>query len=227
LNGPSVTEEDQPKAFPQSGRIDDVAFPTLVLLVRHGESMPVVPGTPESKDPPLSPRGVEQAAAVAERLASAGLTAVCSSHLARAAQTAAAIAEPHGLTPVARPDLREVDLGDWDEGGFRQRAADHDPEYLAFVTAGRWEVIPGAEADDDLRARMVAALDELATTHAGGRIAVVCHGGSINAWLAHRFGSHRSMVVSIDNTSITTLRTDGTHWLVQGVNDRAHLGAPF
>jgi broad specificity phosphatase PhoE len=220
-----VTEE--PRAIPQSGRIDDVAFPTLVLLVRHGESMPVVPGTPESKDPPLSPRGVEQAAAVARRLASAGLTAVCSSHLARAAQTAAAIAEPHGLTPIVRRDLREVDLGEWDEGGFRQRAADHDPAYLEFIAAGRWEVIPGAEADDDLRARVVGAVDDLAATHAGGRIAVVCHGGSINAWLAHRFGTHRSMIVSIDNTSITALRTDGEHWLIQGINDRVHLGEPW
>lgn len=218
---------DERRAVPQSGRIDDVAFPTLVLLVRHGESMPVVPGTPESKDPPLSPRGTAQAAAVAERLAGAGLTAVVSSHLARATETAASIAAPHGLTPIARPDLREVDLGEWDEGGFRQRAADHDPGYLSFVAAGRWEVIPGAETDDDLRARMVAALDDLASMHAGGRIAVVCHGGSINAWLAHRFGSHRSMIVAIDNTSITTLRTDGTNWLVQGVNDRIHLGEPF
>jgi probable phosphoglycerate mutase len=215
---------DDPRAIPQSARIDDGAFPTLVLLVRHGESMPVVPGTPESKDPPLSPRGVEQAAAVSGRLASAGLTAIYSSHLARAVQTAAAIAPAHGLEPVARPDLREVDLGEWDEGGFRQRAADLDPEYLAFIAAGRWEVIPGAEADDAFRARMVAALDDVATTHAGGRVAVVCHGGSINAWLAHRFGSERSMIVSIDNTSITTLRTDGTHWLIQGVNDTIHLG---
>lgn len=213
----------EPRAIPQSGRIDDNAFPTLVLLIRHGESMPVVPGTPESKDPPLSPRGVEQAEAVAARLASAGLTAVWSSHLARAAQTAAAIAAPHGLSAGVRRDLREVDLGEWDEGGFRQRAADRDPEYLEFVAAGRWEVIPGAETDDELRGRVVAAVDDLAATHAGGRIAVVCHGGSINAWLAHRFGAHRSMLVSIDNTSITTLRTDGENWLVQGVNDVAHL----
>lgn len=213
-----------PGAVPQSGRIDDTAFPTLVLLVRHGESMPVVPGAPGSDDPPLSERGLEQAAAVGARLAGAGLTAVVSSHLARAVETAAAIAEPHGLTPTARRDLREVDLGDWSEGGFRQKALDRDPEYLAFVAAGRWEVIPGAEADDDLRGRMVAALDELAAAHHGGRIAVVCHGGSINAWLAHRFDAPRSMLVSIDNTSITTLRTDGAHWLVQGVNDRHHLG---
>ena len=210
--------------IPQSGRIDDQTFPTEVLLVRHGESAAVVPGSPESKDPPLSPRGVEQAAAIAARLADSKIDLVVSSHLTRAAATAEAIAAPHGLTATQRDDLREVDLGEWDEGGFRQRAAVHDPGYLAFVAAGRWEVIPGAEPDDDLRARVVAALDDLAATHPAGRIVVVSHGGSINAWLAHRFGAHRSMLVAIDNTSITRLRTDGAHWLVQGVNDTHHLG---
>jgi 2,3-bisphosphoglycerate-dependent phosphoglycerate mutase len=213
--------------IPQSGRIDDEPLPTEVLLIRHGESMAVVPGTPEAADPPLSERGREQAAAVAARLAGLGVDAIVSSDLTRAAATADAIAAPHGLTPLRRPDLREVHLGEWDEGGFRQRAAAHDPEYLAFVATGRWEAIPGAEADDALRARMVAALDELAEAHTGGRVVVVSHGGSINAWLAHRFGAHRSMVVSIDNTSITQLRTDGSHWLVRGVNDRTHLGRPF
>jgi 2,3-bisphosphoglycerate-dependent phosphoglycerate mutase len=211
-------------AVPQSGSIDDATFPTTVLLVRHGESMAVVPGSPESKDPALSSRGEEQGAAVAERLATARLTAVYSSHLARAAQTAAAIAEPHGLVPVAREDLREVDLGEWEEGGFRTKAAEHDPAYLEFVADGRWEVIPGAERDDDLRARVVAALDDIAGANAGGRVAVVCHGGVINAVLAHRWDTRRSMLVAVDNTSISVLRTDGVHWLVQGVNDRHHLG---
>jgi hypothetical protein len=55
----------------------------------------------------------------------------------------------------------------------------------------------------------------------------VCHGGSINAWLARHTGSHRSMVCSIDNTSITRLLTDGTRWAVLGVNDRHHLGDPL
>ena len=129
-----------------------------------------------------------------------------------------------GLAVTERPDLREVHLGEWNEGGFRKHAAERSPEYLEFVTHGRWEVIPGAEADDALRARMVAAVAEVAAEHPGGRVAIVCHGGSINAWLADRFGSHRSMIVSIDNTSITQVRTDGTSWLVQCVNDRSHLG---
>ena len=183
----------------------------------------VVPDTPGSDDPPLSERGEAQAAAVAARLATVAIDAVYSSDLARAAQTAAAIAEPHGLAVVQRADVREVHLGEWNEGGFRKRAATNDPDFLAFIASGRWEVIPGAEADDALRARMAAAVTDVALAHPGGRAVVVCHGGSINAWLADRFGSERSMVVSIDNTSITRLRTDGTNWLIRSVNDLAHL----
>ena len=127
----------------------------------------------------------------------------------------------------SRSDLREVDLGDWERGEFRRRAAEGDPEFLAFIAAGRWEVIPGAEADEAVRDRIHSACSELAASHAGGSVAVVCHGGVINGWLARQLGSHRSMVVSIDNTSVTSLRTDGARWLLVGINDTHHLGDPL
>jgi len=212
---------------PQPGRVDEVAFGTEVLLVRHGESAAVIPGSPESADPPLSELGVKQAALLAERLASKRIDGVWTSDLARARDTGRALADPRGLTVVQRSQLREVHLGDWERGEFRRRAAAHDLEYLAFVAAGRWEVIPGAEADEALRDRITATVEEAAATHDGGCVAVVCHGGAINAWLARFTGSHRSMVCSIDNTSVTRLRTDGERWLVLGVNDRHHLGDPL
>jgi probable phosphoglycerate mutase len=221
-----VVTDVQPVA--QTGRLGEFHGGTEVLLIRHGESAPVVPGTPEAGDPPLSPAGEQQAAALAARLAGKQLDAVWSSDLARAHQTAAALAEPRGLTVVERSTLREVHLGDWELGEFRRRAAlGDDPEFLAFVAAGRWEAVPGGEADEALRDRVTAAVDEAAAAHAGGTVAVVCHGGVINAWLARFTGSHRSMIVSIDNTSVTRLRTDGSRWLVLGVNDHHHLGDPL
>jgi probable phosphoglycerate mutase len=217
----------EPKAYAQTGRLADARFGTELLLIRHGESAPVVPGALESLDPPLSDDGRLQAEALALRLERRPLDAVYASDLARAAQTAAALAGPRGLEVQRRVDLREVFLGDWEEGEFRRRAAVGDPEFLAFVAAGRWEAIPGAESDDALRDRIRGACDEIAAAHAGGSVAVVCHGGVINAWLARQFGSHPSMVVSIDNTSVTTLRTDGDRWLLLGVNDTHHLGDPL
>ncbi len=216
------------EAIPQPGRVSDAAFGTEVLLVRHGESMAVVPGSPESVDPPLSDDGVKQAAALAERLSSKRIDAVWTSDLARARDTGRALAEPRGLEVVQRTELREVFLGEWERGEFRRRAAlGDDPEFLAFIAAGRWETIPGGEDDEAFRDRVHAAVEEAAAAHAGGTVAVVCHGGAINAWLARFTGSHRSMVCSIDNTSITRLRTDGERWLLLGVNDRHHLGDPL
>jgi probable phosphoglycerate mutase len=215
------------KAYAQTGRLADGRYGTELLLIRHGESAPVVPGSPESLDPPLSETGREQAAALARRLAGRDLDAVYSSDLARARQTAEALVASRGLAVGERADLREVHLGDWEEGEFRRRAAVGDPEFLAFLTAGRWEAIPGAESDEALRDRIQAACVELAAAHAGGSVAVVCHGGVINAWLARQLGTHRSMVVSIDNTSVTSLRTDGERWLLLGVNDTHHLGDPL
>jgi len=221
-----VTTE-APKAYAQTGRLADARFGTELLLIRHGESAPVVPGAPESLDPPLSEEGRSQAAALAVRLDGRPLDAVYASNLARAVQTAEPLAVQRGLDVEQRADLREVFLGDWEEGEFRRRAAVGDPEFLAFVAARRWEAIPGAESDDALRDRVHGACDAIAAAHPGGSIAVVCHGGVINAWLARQFGSHRSMVVSIDNTSVTTLRTDGERWLLLGVNDTHHLGDPL
>ena len=70
-----------------------------VLLIRHGRSADVVPGTPESADPPLHVLGIEQAAALAARLAPVELHGVYSSHLARAMQTALPLAESRGSDP--------------------------------------------------------------------------------------------------------------------------------
>ncbi len=212
---------------PQPGLFAAEAFPTEVLLVRHGRSADVVPGSPESVDPPLHDIGVLQAGALARRLALKPLDAIYSSHLRRAVQTAEALHEGRDLPRRERGDLREVDLGDWEGGEFRRRSAAADPEWLAFADAGRWELIPGAERDVDLRARVTGAVNEIAATHAGGSVAVVCHGGVINAVLADLLGLARSTFTVIENTSITVLRyrADGRA-VVLTLNDTHHLYDP-
>ncbi|HEX9258155.1 MAG TPA: histidine phosphatase family protein, partial [Acidimicrobiales bacterium] len=92
----------QPTARPRTGA------DTEVLLIRHGRSADVVPGSPESSDPGLHDIGRSQARALAERLARKHLDAVYASHLARAVETARAVAEPHGLTVETHEDLQEV-----------------------------------------------------------------------------------------------------------------------
>lgn len=212
---------------PQPGLFAAEAFPTEVLLIRHGRSADVIPGSAESLDPPLHEVGAQQVLQLAERLDGKQVAAVYSSDLARAVQTATPLAEPRGLEVVQRTDLREVHLGDWEGGEFRRRASVGDPEWLAFAEAGRWSLVPGAETDEELRARGLGAVSEIAEAHAGASVAVVCHGGLINAVLAELLDVERSTFTIIENTSITSLRfrPDGRA-LVLTMNDTHHLYDP-
>lgn len=208
-----------------------VAQPTLhggisdgcrVMLIRHGRSADIVPGSPESADPPLHIEGERQAIALGQRLKNARVDAVYSSHLKRAHDTAWQVALHHGLDVVVHEDLEEIRLGDWSNGEFRRRAATKDSQFLEWAATGRWDGIPNAETDDEFRARIAGRVARLAERHAGGCIAVVCHGGAINAYLAYALGTHRSLWMMVENTSITTVRIDGTVSLLT-LNDCHHL----
>lgn len=198
-----------------------------VLLVRHGRSADVVPGSAESADPPLHVLGAAQAAALDERLAALPLAGVYSSHLARAVQTAEPLATRRGLTVETHVDLEEIRLGDWANGEFRRRAAVADPEWTAWSLTRRWDGIPGCEGDDALRQRFAAVVERLADRHRGERIAVVAHGGAINAYVSHLLGVHRTMWFPVENTSITLVRLHSPSGAtVVTVNDCHHLYDP-
>jgi len=213
------------EAVAQPGLFPTDAFRTELLLIRHGQSAPVVPGAADSSDPPLSDLGRRQAGALADRVGGRRFDAIYASHLARAVETASALAGERGQPVVEDPDLREVELGDWSNGGYRQRAAARDPEFLRFVAAGRWDLIPGCEGDGPFRHRVMTTVHRLASDHPGQTLAVVCHGGVINAVLAEILGIERSTFTPIENTSVTVVRFDQPtdRWLVVTINDATHL----
>jgi 2,3-bisphosphoglycerate-dependent phosphoglycerate mutase len=156
---------------------------TTILLARHGE-------TDWNRDlrfqghadPPLNEEGRAQAAELAAALASEELAAVYSSPLWRALETADAVAGAHGLEPVAVEALREVDVGSW-QGLTRTEVEQRFPEeYARWLDHGQgWE---DGESYEEMGARVVAALLELAEAHDGERILVVTHGGPIRAAFA-------------------------------------------
>ena len=218
-----MAELDSTQTVPQPTLRSAEAHECEVLLIRHGRSADVVPGSAESADPPLHVDGEAQARLLAERLRGKSIDAVYCSHLARARQTAAPIAVERGLVPEVHRDLEEVRLGDWANGEFRRRAAVLDPEWVAWSKTGRWDGIPGGEGDDAFRARVSSVVDTLAAQHRGGTIAVVAHAGSINAYVAQALGIHRSLAFTIENTSVTVVRVGADGHFVVTVNDCHHL----
>ncbi|MDP2293222.1 MAG: histidine phosphatase family protein [Actinomycetota bacterium] len=221
-----MTHLDSTQAVPQPTLRGPEPDECEVLLIRHGRSADVVPGSPESADPPLHVLGVEQAAQLATRLAGKTIHAVYSSQLARARQTAEPLAAARDLSVIEFTDLEEVRLGDWGNGEFRRRAAIADPEWVAWSRTGRWDGIPGGEGDDAFRARVAGVIEGLVPQHRGECVAVVAHGGSINAFVAHLFNVHRSLVFTIENTSITSVRIGAHGATLVTVNDCHHLYDP-
>lgn len=221
---PEPTESTS--VVPQPSLLVDTEATCQVLLIRHGRSADVVPGSPEAADPGLHPLGVEQAARLAARLRGRPLQAVYSSHLARAVETARPLAEERGLPVVQIRDLEEVRLGRWANGEFRRRAAIRDPEWVAWSRTGRWEGIPGGEHDDALRHRVRTTVHGLAERHRGATIAVVAHSGTINAFVADAVGSYRSIIHAVENTSITLVRVGPDGTTIVTVNDCRHLDDP-
>lgn len=214
------------EAVPQPTVVPAWDDATEILLIRHGRSADVVPGTPEAEDPPLHPDGQRQAAALAHRLRDKRIDAVYASTMARAIETAVPLARPRRLDVARVEELREVHLGDWERGEFRRRAAARDAEWLRFAAAGRWDLIPGCEGDDAFRGRVASSIGRIAGDHVGHTVAVVCHGGVINAFLAQLYQLHSSFFCTIENTSVTVVRVGPHGQVVVAVNDCHHLYDP-
>ncbi|MCV6587065.1 MAG: histidine phosphatase family protein [Marinibacterium sp.] len=200
-----------------------------LLLIRHGESMPYRPGEPfpvteGHGDPALHPDGHLQAERVADRLQDDPIAAIYVTTLQRTHQTAAPLAARLGLDPRIEADLREIHLGDWDTGLYRQKAAARDPAFVRAMEHGEWGEIPGAETTEAFSTRVAQGLARIASSHAGDRVAAFVHGGVIAAAMALATGSRPMAFMGAANGSISRLVIHGPRQRVVGFNDIAHLG---
>ena len=170
---------------------------TTFLLARHGETdwnrELRIQG---SSDVALNELGREQARALAQDLADVELDAIYASDLARARSTAEAVAATHGLEVRVDARLRERSFGSW-EGLTREDIA-------AFPEGSRHD----GESDDEVRARVLGAIEEIARSHPGEQVLVVSHGGALNTLWHHALGVR---VERWDNCAVYKLavRDDG------------------
>ena len=199
-----------------------------LLLVRHGESAGNVAGVIQGwTDAALTEDGRVQAAAVAERLAGQPLAAVYTSPLARARDTARAIAVRAGLEAVELPDLRERHYGraqglTWAEAAERWPLgpAEHHRDWAAAV--------PDVEPLGELRRRAVEVVELLLDRHQDDTAVCVSHGGTLVQVIAHLFGLPEEVWprIRMSNTSVTVVEGDSRAPLVRTLNDVCHLDDP-
>jgi broad specificity phosphatase PhoE len=170
-----------------------VGVTARLLLIRHGESTWNAEHRLQGQaDPPLSPLGREQAAALVPFLD--GLPErVVSSDLTRAVETAVALGL--GGAPTD-PRWREIDIGDW----AGSTVDELDPGEVAAWRRGELAP-PKAETWADFQARVATAVDALR----GEDAVVVTHGGCVRAACAHLTGADPRTLAPPANASLTVL----------------------
>ena len=180
----------------------------LLTLVRHGETSANLDGVWHgSTDTALTLRGRKQAERVARYLGESlrSASAIYSSPLQRAHDTALAIGRELSLEPVLNSGLREFDLGQWEGRSYASlyrevRLWDHmrqDPHFAPH----------GGESPRAVTDRFVSALSEIAGRHANEHVIVVAHGGAFSLALAEILdGDYRKWDRAMGNCAVSDLQ---------------------
>lgn len=198
---------------------------TTLLLIRHGVTdWNVAKKWQGHADIPLNETGHQQAAALAKRLAGWPLTAVISSDLQRCTQTAVPIAAAHNLQPTFDPLWRERDVGDF-SGFTTDEAKIRFPELWQNNYTGLVDP-PNGESSTALLWRTISAYEKVLATHPGQMVAVISHGGTLHALIAHLIGLNngehgRFSLRGNTGLSVVEVTTRGAY--LTRLNDTSHL----
>lgn len=164
--------------------------PTLVLLVRHGQTPTTgstLPG--RARGLHLADTGRAQAQAAADRIAAlADVAAVYASPLERTRETAKPIAEARGLKVQIERGLLECDFGAWT--GSKLKDLMKLPEWQTVQRYPSGFRFPDGESFAEMQTRMVGTIDTLVARHPGETIVAVSHADPIKAALAQALGTH-------------------------------------
>jgi broad specificity phosphatase PhoE len=199
-----------------------------LILIRHGETEWNAALRYQGHAAiPLNDRGRLQARKAGERLARYGATALYASDIVRATETAAIVGEVLGLIPRPMPDLREIDVGQW-EGLTPEELYRRFPDHMKeFDRDPARTVRLGGESYAQLQERARRALDAIHAAHhiADELVLAVSHGGTIRALLCHVIGLDLANFgrLWLDNGSLTELRHTTRGWRLVRLNDVAHL----
>ena len=178
-------------------------MPTTLVLVRHGET----DWNRERRfqghaDMPLNDTGRRQARELADALRDEGLTAVYTSPLRRASETAGIVADRLGLEAEELEALREIDVGDW-QGLTVDEVKTRFPERVDVAWRSGW---PNGETHEQLSARVLPALLDLEQRHPDARVLGVTHAGPIRVALAAAAGlsqeESRSRIGPLENCAV-------------------------
>jgi len=199
---------------------------TQIFLIRHGETVWNLETRIQGHlDSPLTETGLAQAEALASRFKSQRFSALYSSDIGRAYETARRISEKNGLSILTEPCLRERHFGVL-QSELKKTLPTRFPEIFHYFKANDPDyIIPEGESLKQFSERCITCLEGLAKKHVGERILVVTHGGVLVSLFKHTLGIPLSAprhFLSL-NTSINVFSYQDKRWTLEVWGDLGHL----
>ena len=202
----------------------------LLYVVRHGATDWNQSGRIQGHmDIPLNETGRAQARLASIRLAVVRATALYSSDLLRAYETAQIIGRATGLEVVQTPGLREINFGVW-QGLSSLQIRERDPDVYAARRTNPYDVAPaGAETWRHFYDRAMQAVRDILVATAAQRVIVVTHSGVCTVIGLHALGFDCTGKRTFDshNCGIHTIAVHGDTWRAVTFNDITHLTSVF
>lgn len=200
-------------------------MPTTLLLVRHGETSWNALGKIQGcTNIDLEDAGKYQAELLSNKLKGT-FTAIYSSPLNRAFETAQILAAPNNLTVHKKEALREINFGLWEGLTFKEVAKTYPEAYAKWQTDDA-PLCGGDGSLENCALRVRDCLLDLVREHPNETIVTVSHGGLLKTALIGLFNLRMSMYhqLALGNTCVTTIRfTDDLKPILIGFNDTSHL----
>lgn len=199
---------------------------TSVIMVRHGETHWNTEGRRQGHlDSTLTDKGRAQAEALSERFTPESCSAIYSSDLGRAYETARIIATRTGHEVIIDSRLRERNLGIFQGLNGDEIRERYPAEYEKHRNGGAEHAMPSGESFRQQTERNIACLEELVRRHAGEIVMVVAHGGVLSAVFRH------TLAISLDaprrfsfkNASVNVFKCQDGVWGLDTWGDITHL----
>jgi 2,3-bisphosphoglycerate-dependent phosphoglycerate mutase len=199
---------------------------TRIVAVRHGETdWNVATRIQGQLDIGLNATGRWQAARLAQALADEHIDAIYSSDLVRAHETAQALARDRSVRVATDAGLRERGFGEFEGLSFAEIEGRFPAQALRWRKRDATFGPAGGETLQSFFDRAMAAIAALAARHRGQHIAVVTHGGVLDALYraATRLALDAPRTWQLGNAGINRLLHGEQGFSLVGWNDNLHL----
>ncbi len=194
---------------------NDTTMKQTLLLIRHGQTAWNVEHRLPGQLPgvALNDVGRQQVARLADALSVLPISAIISSPLERARDTAEIIAQCRNLSVQLEPHLMDTAIGRW-AGHNYEELNKTDPEWKAYVRDPTVAPAADIETFPQVQQRAVAAVERWRTLETSGAYpAFVAHADVVKLLLAHYTGleAGRAGSLFIDNASVSLVELEPEH----------------